>query len=350
MAASELLRRFGAANETRTGKDALIKQRDAEVSSARRAEEELEEASLQLAALCQEAQCTEVDDLPKAEQRSRDAQELRNRLKVLDEQIQELCGNESPAGFRHAALALDLDRLPDQLQLLMDEITRLDCERSELNQELGREQQILKQMDGSARAAEAAEVAEELKARLALEVEEYARLRLAAVVLRESIERYRQRSQGPVLDRAGGLFNQLTLGSFEGLRIDYDDHDQAVLRAVRPGGSETVGIEGLSLGTADQLYLALRLASLVTYLESHEPVPLVVDDILIQFDDDRATAALKTLAELSRRTQVVLFTHHEHVCRLAQACVDADQLLIHRLSGRSRVELRTTYIRSSDGA
>ena len=49
-------------------------------------------------------------------------------------------------------------------------------------------------------------MAEELKARLAVEVEEYARLRLAAVVLRESIERHRQRSQGTVLDRAAGVF------------------------------------------------------------------------------------------------------------------------------------------------
>ena len=87
-----------------------------------------------------------------------------------------------------------------------------------------------------------------------------------------------------------------------------------------------------------QLYLALRLASLEAYLESHEPIPLVVDDILIQFDDDRATAALQALAELSRRTQIVLFSHHEHVCRLAQACVDPNQLIVHRLSGRARAK------------
>jgi uncharacterized protein YhaN len=197
-------------------------------------------------------------------------------------------------------------------------------------------------MDGSARAAEAAEAAEELKARLALEVEEYSRHRLAAVVLRESIERYRQRTQGPVLDRAGGLFNRLTLGSFEGLSIHYDDQDRPVLRAVRPGGTEAVGIEGLSLGTADQLYLSLRLASLEAYLENHEPIPLVVDDILVQFDDHRAAAALQALADLSRRTQVVLFTHHAHVCQMAQSCVNPDQLIPHSLSGRNQVESRRT--------
>lgn len=333
-AASELSRRFRIAGEARISRDALVEQREIQVANARDAEQRLEAAERQLADLCREAQCATVDELPRAEERSGQVRELRRRLEVLDEQIQELRGHESLEEFRRAALTLDTDRLPDRLRHLAEEIARLDSERGELNQALGREQQVLKQMDGSARAAEAAEMAEELKARLAMDVEEYARLRLAAVVLRESIERFRQRNQGTVLERAGGLFARLTLGSFEGLRIDYDDQDQAMLRAVRPGGDETVGVEGLSLGTADQLYLALRLASLEAYLEKHEPLPLIVDDILIQFDDERAAAALEILAEVARRTQVILFTHHEHVGQIAQGCVDPDQLVIHCLPGR----------------
>ncbi len=341
-AASELLSRFRNAQEAWATKQALIQQRTSELANARGAEQLLTEAGAQLTALCREARCASVDDLPWAEQRSREAIELRDRLKNLDEQIQQLCAGNSFDAFRQEALALDLDRVPERLQALEYEISQLDAERGVLNQILGREQQMLNQMDGSSRAAEAAEQAEELKARLAGEIEEYARLRLAAMVLHEAIDRYRQRSQGPVLDCASRLFSQLTLGSFQGLKVDYDDHDHAVLQAIRAGGTEVVGIAGLSEGSADQLYLALRLASLETYLESHEPIPLVVDDILIQFDDNRATAALRALAELSRRTQIVIFSHHEHVCRLAQACVSADQLIVHRLPGRSHGQLIET--------
>ncbi len=333
-AASELLTRLRKAQDAWARKQALLQQRESELTNTRDAAQSFAEAIAQLTALCREARCDEVDHLPGAEQRSREAMEIRGRLKDTDEQIQQLCAGEPLDRFRQQALTVDPDRFPDQLQVLDHEITRLDEQRDELNQILGREQQVLKQMDGSALAAEAAEQAEELKARLAADIEEYARLRLAAVVLQEAIDRYRQRSQGPVLDLASRLFAQLTLGSFQGLKVDYDDHDQAVLEAVRAGGTEVVRIAGLSEGTADQLYLALRLASLETYLGSHEPVPLVVDDILIQFDDDRAKAALKALAELSQHTQVVLFSHHEHMCRLAHACVDPGQLAIHRLPGR----------------
>ena len=55
----------------------------------------------------------------------------------------------------------------------------------------------------------------------------------------------------------------------------------------------------MSLGTADQLYLALRLATLEAYLDRREPLPLVVDDILIQFDNARTSATLSALAALA---------------------------------------------------
>ena len=234
-------------------------------------------------------------------------------------------------------MAVDVDRLPDRIAALADEIDRLDADRARLNQELGHRRSELARMDGEGRAAEANERVEHLKSRLAHEVEEYARLRLAAVVLREAIERYRHKTQGPVLDRAGALFAALTLGSFRGLRVDYDDHDQPLLQALRPGGTEAVGIRGLSLGTADQLYLALRLASLETALESHGPVPLIADDVLIQFDDRRTAAALQALADLSDRTQVVLFTHHDHVREIAGDCVEPRQALHPSPPGPGRV-------------
>jgi uncharacterized protein YhaN len=87
----------------------------------------------------------------------------------------------------------------------------------------------------------------------------------------------------------------------------------------------------MSEGTADQLYLALRLASLETYLDDHEPMPLVLDDVLVNFDNARALAAMEALAALSRRTQVLFFTHHEHLVDLARSSLGGDVLFVHRL-------------------
>ena len=70
-------------------------------------------------------------------------------------------------------------------------------------------------------------------------------------------------------------------------------------------GSARTGREwafaGMSDGTQAQLYLALRLASLKKFIAKGEPLPLLVDDALIDFDNDRAQAAMKVLGDLGQR-------------------------------------------------
>jgi uncharacterized protein YhaN len=60
-------------------------------------------------------------------------------------------------------------------------------------------------------------------------------------------------------------------------------------------------------------------------------LPLIVDDILVLFDDDRATAALRVLAEFSARTQVIFFTHHARIVELAETGLPTGSANIVRL-------------------
>ena len=112
----------------------------------------------------------------------------------------------------------------------------------------------------------------------------------------------------------------MTLGAFSRLRADYDDKGNPVLVGIRALTDTQVTVDGMSDGTADQLYLSLRLASLEQYLENNEPLPFIVDDILLRFDDERSLATLKVLAELAKKTQVLFFTHHRHLVELAEGC------------------------------
>ena len=87
----------------------------------------------------------------------------------------------------------------------------------------------------------------------------------------------------------------------------------------------------MSTGTADALYLALRLASLKHQLAHANAIPLIIDDCLIQLDDRRAAAALKVFSELSTTTQVILFTHHDHLVDLASETLPENGYHVHRL-------------------
>ena len=89
------------------------------------------------------------------------------------------------------------------------------------------------------------------------------------------------------------------------------------LVGVRPDGS-TVQVSGLSTGTADQLYIALRVASVLEYLDRAPTLPFITDDLFINFDDERATAGFKVLSQLAEKTRVIFFTHHRHLVEIGQ--------------------------------
>ncbi|HAY28141.1 MAG TPA: hypothetical protein DCY47_11715, partial [Candidatus Accumulibacter sp.] len=78
---------------------------------------------------------------------------------------------------------------------------------------------------------------------------------------------------------------------------------------------------------------ALRLAAIEGHLDNGEPLPVIVDDITIQFDDAAAAATFRVLAELSQRTQVLFLTHHEHLLDVASAAVGSDAYRSHHLPG-----------------
>jgi uncharacterized protein YhaN len=78
----------------------------------------------------------------------------------------------------------------------------------------------------------------------------------------------------------------------------------------------------MSSGTRDQLYLALRLASLEKFMEGSEPMPFIVDDILVDFDDERSESALIALSQIAKKTQVIMFTHHSRVVEQARKIGD----------------------------
>jgi uncharacterized protein YhaN len=151
---------------------------------------------------------------------------------------------------------------------------------------------------------------------------QYVRLRSAVLLLQWAINRYRREKQAPMLERAGELFAILTGGSFQSLQLDFEDDDRVKLTGIRQDGKR-VPVTGMSDGAVDQLYLALRVAAVDDYLDHAEPMPFIADDLFINFDDKRAAAGLRVLNELAKKTQVLFFTHHQHLVDVARQALGA---------------------------
>ncbi len=331
--AAELYGRLNQARTAMTRREELERQGRREAAGLQSAHRRAAEQNDLLERMCTEAGCHSVAQLAAVEVRAEQRQALEAELHALEGQLRTLSGGTPLAAFITAALAEDADRIAPALMRLTDESARLDREKSEFDQTIGREQNELTRMAGSARAAELTEEAEALLAGLETDVGHYVRLRLAATVLSQVVERYRERHQGPILKRSGALFRAMTGGAFQELRLEFDERGEAVLAGVRAATGEVLQVAGMSEGTADQLYLAVRVASLEAYLEQNEAMPFIVDDILIKFDDQRSAAALKCLGELARKTQVIFFTHHRHLVELARQHLPADLLFVHALAG-----------------
>lgn len=334
-AAEALVQRLAEADDAQRRREMLDAQREQLQAKQKRQDELIDALDARLETLCREAGCAAADQLPEIERLSARAAELRRQLRASEDELGRLAGGGTPEELIAETDQADVDELPGLIERVAREIEQYEADRLRLSEEVGTEREALRAMGTGGDAADLAQQIEQLLAEIALDVQQFARLRMAACVLRDGIERYRQSSEGPVLRRASELFTRLTLGGFNGLRIDVDERGENVLAGIRAGGEEIVRPSGMSDGTCDQLYLALRLASLEHYLDRNEPMPFIVDDILISFDDARAAAALEVLSELAQQTQVIFFSHHEHLVELARERIDANRVSFHELPRRT---------------
>ncbi len=326
VAAEELVSRYQRALRDREEKQKIDADLAEIATSQSEIEAQAERARAELDGLRRSAGAADLAALAGIEAKCSEAEILMRNLEDVERSL--VLGEGVPLeellaaarGVERPALQVRLREIEEELERLDDEIQDLSAEVRDLEHGLQRYAD-----------SDAADYAQNLSVRAA-EIREqalrYAKLKLSSVVLAREIERYREQNQGPVLRRANALFPRLTLGRYSSLRVGLEER---LLVAVRDDGKE-VPVEGLSEGTRYQLYLALRVASLERYLERNPALPLVLDDILIHFDDERAGAALGVLGELAERVQILFFTHHARDLTLAARAIPAARLFNHSLA------------------
>ena len=291
----------------------------------------LEDMNGQLSELMRVAECERADELGSIIEKFNQYQQCREHLSSIEASLARIGGGASLEELVEQAAEVDDEELAGRVETLRQDIEdNLNPAINRISQEIGEINNQLKTMDGGSRAAEVREKIEQELARMRRLSEQYLRVKLAAKILQQEIDRYREQHQDPLLKIASRVFGVLTLHSFSGLKADVDDRNEPVLVGIRPDG-KVIKVEGMSDGTRDQLYLALRLAILEYRLEANEPMPFIVDDILVNFDDRRSGAALRTFSELADRNQVILFTHHQNIVDLAESLGSAADTVIHHL-------------------
>ena len=234
------------------------------------------------------------------------------------------------AALRGAAGGLGADDVVAGISRVGDEITRQQQDVQAATQSLTEAEGELRRMGDREGAGSAAQEANDAAAEMVDHVERWLRLRAANIILSRAVERYREANQHPLVQRASEIFAAVAstgANPITRLSVDYTEAEKPVLVGYR-ADDKLCPVSGMSDGTLDQLYLALRIAAIERHMESAEPLPFVADDLFITSDEDRTAAGIRTLAELGRCTQVLLFTHHRYVVEAARAQMTPSELRV----------------------
>jgi uncharacterized protein YhaN len=323
----ELARRLDLAQKAEAASNDLLARLQRSQAELTEARKRLQAVHARLAPLMAAAGVEEVTALGRGIERSDERRAVERKIQSAEQDLTQAADGLTLQELRRESEGVGADELKAELDRLAAASHDVVDQIASLSNEFGAQKIAFDALDGTDQAARAEAQRQEAIAAMADAAERYLRLQTAARLLKWSIEKFRETKQGPMLSKASAIFNGLTMDSFARLLVD-SEGDTPRLFGIRPSG-EQVDVTGMSEGSRDQLYLALRLAALELQVEQGFSMPLIADDLFINFDDRRTAAGLKVLGNLSRSMQVVFLTHHDHLVPLAREVLGAGLNVVH---------------------
>ncbi len=214
------------------------------------------------------------------------------------------------------------EALVSEQQALGREISDLDQRRISAALAKGRHEHEAQQLGGDRAASINAEI-EVIKSELEEQIDRYLLVHLAERVLDRVTDRYARENQPAILQYTSELLARITEGRH--LRVVVQPETRSLATVDRQGQLRQPA--DLSSGTREQLFLALRLAYILDHCDRSEPLPIIMDDVLVNFDDARAAASLATLRDAARATQVILLTCHRRWLEIARTVAPDARIL-----------------------
>lgn len=237
------------------------------------------------------------------------------RLKELDDEDLKL-GIEFKAGLLPEFISkleallksADEEALQQKLEMAQAELNSVKERQRELLERRGSRRAELERLLQSTKRQQLLEEREMAQASLDAHMERYAVLALSQALIAATRRKYEQERQPAVLRNASAYVEQLTEGRYRRVLASPER------ASIQLESREHMRIDSslLSRGTAEQLYLCMRLA-LAREVAGGNTLPLLLDDLFVNFDRRRLRSSAQLISGLSAERQIVLFTCHEHI-------------------------------------
>ena len=292
--------------ESAQRKEAMLK-RDGEMQRLELCEKRLQSAKEELEALLQEGGTSSSEDFRRRAAQHKERMDLEQRRDEHDRALARLSGpGEKMNSFLESLNNSDRSRLDAEYGELEDEIDKVEGTRSKLQEERGKISNILEQLAGEEESSVLRRRRNILKEQLLEHARAWSRLVLAKTLLERTQQKFEQERQPDVIKHAQEFFYNVTGKRYNRLYAPIGEKKIMVVDAA----GNTKQPHELSRGTREQLYLALRFGLIRDLGERTERLPVVIDEVLVNFDPYRARLTAQSLELLARTNQVLVFTCH----------------------------------------
>jgi uncharacterized protein YhaN len=224
-------------------------------------------------------------------------------------------GERDLDALRSAFASTTKDETDDELRQTESTLAEMTTRTTALIEERGRLQARMQVLSSDDKASRLRGRREELVEQLRAIAAEWSKLVVARSLLVRARNTYEEERQPEVVRRAAAFFQALTGGRYTKLHVTVGEQKITVLDET--GRRKTP--EQLSRGTREQLYLALRFGLIQSMGTETERLPVIVDEVLVNFDLERARHAAAAFVELSRTNQVLVLTCHQWMVDLFTA-------------------------------
>ena len=282
---------------------------------------ERDKAQEQIASLLAKAACTSCEAFRSREKQHALYEQTSRRRKELESNLAIMAGSQSLQDFLRGFEEEERAAQERRHDAIVFNLHNAEQEKTRIMKELAESEVRLEQLAGETMLARNLQLRETLKGEIHEQALQWMRLALAQALLTTSRQNFERERQPAVLKTASDIIQRITDNRWQGVSITLDQ--QRTLRMQSAQG-QCVPPAALSRGTQEQVFLALRLAYIVSHAEFAEPLPLLMDEILVNFDQKRALRTASELARLAsggygRAHQIFYFTCHPESVALLRA-------------------------------
>lgn len=205
-------------------------------------------------------------------------------------------------------------QIENRLRETREQLERAEEEIKRLNTEKGYKESERKHLASSESLNTALSRQNNLQTRIRELRSEWLSYELALKLLSDVKDDYEKEKQPMVIRYASAFFNRISEGAYPQISVPVGESEFMVID--RWGGRKSIA--ELSRGTREQLLISIRLGLIAEYEEHNEALPVVMDDVMVNFDPQRAGQSAAVLQEFAGKRQVLYFTCHPQTAKYFQ--------------------------------